>query len=58
MPDVTTPSKEDKLQWIEDMGIDVYYYCPSDFGLKGFRNCLINNGKADCLGCFITALED
>ena len=60
MPDVTTPSRKDKLQLIEDMGIDIMTHCPSSFGLKDRSNgfCCINiEAEIVCPTCWIKALE-
>lgn len=58
MTDVTTPSKENKMQLIEDMGIDWRSFCP--FLLKLKCRCISNKQfkKKECGDCWIKSLED
>jgi hypothetical protein len=45
---------EEKLQAIEDMGIDINNDCPSDFNFFESKICL---SYYNCLDCWIKALE-
>ena len=61
MPDVTTPSRKDKLQSIDDMGIDIMTHGPSSFGLKDRSNgfcCMNSYPEFVCPTCWIKALEE
>jgi hypothetical protein len=52
-------TEQEKLQWIEDMGIDVFSSsgdCPQEFGLKNY--CSAGSFKDTCYICWIKALED
>lgn len=51
-------NKYDKLQAIKDMGIDLDYHCPRDFGLKELNLCNVNDPHEECFKCFVSALED
>lgn len=51
MPDVTTPSRLDKLKAIDDMGVSWLEQCPKDHGLKDY--CAVQS----CGDCWIKSLE-
>lgn len=57
-------TREEKLQAIEDMGIDWMKYCPFNYGVKGLANCpsfsMSDHEKVNeyCAPCWIESLED
>jgi hypothetical protein len=51
-------TKDEKLQAIEDMGIDLRNDCPREYGLKdSVDECNVYNVKIQCGDCWTDALE-